>query len=317
MYCPQCGTFSLSDAKFCFKCGSQLKSTEAAENGKLPYSSPTTSSIKPKNKTPSQFWLVFFAVAAVGAIGASMIPALVGKTIPINSLAAMLWSGVFGYVWWKRRSLPGWKGFLLGALLFGGAINVATHVIARYVQATNLQHQSTLRSNLSEEKNDGQAMLNQNAQSALSSDIALASPPTAVNQESGGRTKPSVISHATVGKWLRHFCFDNESYSENFVINQDRSATYWTEKYGQCYLNENQQLDCTESSSNKATCTWHAQSETSIILACAEYPSGKTRTFSKTSKYIGLLDGKEMGLDGVAEYDPGAFPTPLIVSICR
>lgn len=147
MYCPQCGALSSSDAKFCFKCGHSLALIEQREEADSSRAVSAPGVCQPRKTAPHSIWLYIVALAAIGTISSAIIPALSGKINPVGNFSAMFWAGVFFYVWWKRRFRPGWKGFLFGMFLVGGAINVTAHLLARYVQTAAIPVHETYAEN--------------------------------------------------------------------------------------------------------------------------------------------------------------------------
>lgn len=74
--------------------------------------------VAPEVKKPQVLWLIVVGVAVVGTYAALFIPALAGESIgPNPGFASMLWTGLFFFLWWRRRGHQGWKGALVGALL--------------------------------------------------------------------------------------------------------------------------------------------------------------------------------------------------------
>jgi hypothetical protein len=44
------------------------------------------------------------------------IPAIAGQNInPQSGYGSMFWTGLFFYLWWKRRARKGWHGALVGS----------------------------------------------------------------------------------------------------------------------------------------------------------------------------------------------------------
>ncbi len=111
MYCMQCGTLLSPDTKFCAKCGSPVN--------KVSFEKSTEALIVPAVVTkPNVLWVYVIAVAIVGTYAAMFIPAFVGQTInPQSGYGAMLWTGLFFHLWWKRRGRKGWHGALNGAAI--------------------------------------------------------------------------------------------------------------------------------------------------------------------------------------------------------
>lgn len=123
MYCAQCGTLAVVDAKFCSKCGSPM-SIDASEKPSEAKST-TTDVAKPR-----KLWLYIVGVLLVGTYAAMFLPAFGGQKInPQSTFSSMLWTGLFFYLWWKRRARKGWHGALVGSAL-GLLVSVAAEVIA-------------------------------------------------------------------------------------------------------------------------------------------------------------------------------------------
>ena len=111
MYCSQCGTLLAADAKFCSKCGSTV--TAATSKAPSGAASVTLGVAKPR-----VLWLYVVGVLLVGTYAAMFLPALAGQTVsPQTGPGSMLWTGLFFYLWWKRRARKGWHGALIGATL--------------------------------------------------------------------------------------------------------------------------------------------------------------------------------------------------------
>lgn len=123
MYCTQCGTLAAVDAKFCSKCGSPI-SSDASEKPSEALSI-TTDAVKPR-----KLWLYIVGVLLAGTYAAMFLPAFVGQKInPQSTFVSMLWTGLFFYLWWKRRARKGWHGALVGSAL-GLLASVVAEVIA-------------------------------------------------------------------------------------------------------------------------------------------------------------------------------------------
>lgn len=109
MYCTQCGTLASNDAKFCANCGSELNEATPerhAESSALPVI---------VLRKPALLWLYLAAVPLVGTYAAIFIPAFAGRNVnSLSVFASMLWTGLFFYLWWKRRGRKGWRGALSG-----------------------------------------------------------------------------------------------------------------------------------------------------------------------------------------------------------
>jgi hypothetical protein len=124
VFCSQCGAPAGETGKYCSKCGTAL--TPAAVT-----SSPVAA------KQPSVFWLYLVGVLLVGTYAAVVIPALSGaRPAPPGGPGCMLWTGLFFWVWWKRRRRKGWQGALIGAAI-GFAVFLMAAAIGGYVHATS------------------------------------------------------------------------------------------------------------------------------------------------------------------------------------
>ena len=109
MYCTQCGTSALPDAKFCAKCGSRINETEKPAEA---LAVPVVVS------KPKALWLCIVGVLLIGTYAAMFIPAIAGQNInPMSGYGSMLWTGLFFYLWWKRRARKGWHGALVGSAI--------------------------------------------------------------------------------------------------------------------------------------------------------------------------------------------------------
>ena len=120
MHCTQCGTLASTDAKFCAKCGSPV-----SETGK-PTEAPAVPFVISK---PKALWLYIVGVLLVGTYAAMFIPAIAGQNInPQSGYGSMLWTSLFFYLLWKRRTRKGWHGALVGS-----AIGLFVFVAAAFI----------------------------------------------------------------------------------------------------------------------------------------------------------------------------------------
>lgn len=126
MYCSQCGTNILDNAKFCPNCGSSLATSVQTNLTE----SPATTSVVPKRRS---IWLIVTGILLVVTYAAMFIPAFAGqKQIPQSGFGSMFWTGLFFYIWWKQRNRSGWHGALIGAAL-GVLVFFVAAVIGGYV----------------------------------------------------------------------------------------------------------------------------------------------------------------------------------------
>lgn len=110
MHCTQCDTLTPPDAKFCAKCGSPV-----GETGRPTEEATAVPVVVSK---PKAFWLFVVGVCLVGAYAAMFIPAFAGQNFQSKNLfSTMLWTGLFFYLWWKRRARKGWHGALIGSVI--------------------------------------------------------------------------------------------------------------------------------------------------------------------------------------------------------
>lgn len=109
MKCQQCNAVAPTDSKFCPECGNPIDKTEK----------PTESSdVSIINKKPHIFWLYLIGIALVGYYTAMLIPAFDGQIIaPQSGLGPTLGTGLFFYIWWKRRGRNAWIGATIGSII--------------------------------------------------------------------------------------------------------------------------------------------------------------------------------------------------------
>ena len=111
MHCKQCGTLTVTDAKFCSKCG-------AAVAGEVSDEFPEETMGKADIAKPRRIWLYVAGVLLVGAYAAMFLPALAGQSInPQSGFGSMLWTGLFFFLWWRQRGRSGSRGALIGTVV--------------------------------------------------------------------------------------------------------------------------------------------------------------------------------------------------------
>lgn len=131
MYCTQCGTLAPNDAKFCANCGSEINK---ASPGRYTESSALPVIVLRK---PALLWLYLAAVPLVGTYAAIFIPAFAGRNVnSLSVFSSMLWSGLFFYLWWKRRDRKGWRGALSG-MAIGVIACFSAAVISGFVRGAS------------------------------------------------------------------------------------------------------------------------------------------------------------------------------------
>lgn len=92
-------------------------------------SQPTATTEAGTVTRPRKLWVVVAGVLLVAAYAAMFIPAFSGQRInPQYGYGSMFWSGLFFYLWWRRRSKKGWQGALLGAV-----VGIVVFVLAAFV----------------------------------------------------------------------------------------------------------------------------------------------------------------------------------------
>ena len=112
------------DAKFCPECGKLIAGITSDAAG-------TATPPVPVIAKPRKLWLYVVGVLVVGTYAAMFLPAFAGRQLhPQSTFASVLWTGLFFYLWWRRRDRKGWLGALIGSML-GLLISVVAQVISR------------------------------------------------------------------------------------------------------------------------------------------------------------------------------------------
>lgn len=122
MYCTQCGVLIAADAQFCPKCSTSVSPAN-------PKASTATGSVASAVTKPRVVWLYVVSVLLVGTYAAMFLPAFAGQAVnPQTGPGSMLWTGLFFYLWWRRRARKGWHGALIGV-----AIGILAFGIAAFI----------------------------------------------------------------------------------------------------------------------------------------------------------------------------------------
>lgn len=127
MHCTQCGTIVPANASYCAKCGAPLNHAISE--------TPTVIGSSPTVKRPHTVWLIILAICCIGVYAAVLVPAIFGQKPPSQTAAGcMFWTGLFFWLWWKRRERKGWHGAVIGAvvgyLVFFSAAVIYYHSLA-------------------------------------------------------------------------------------------------------------------------------------------------------------------------------------------
>ena len=99
-FCRQCGATNFARAEFCRKCGAMV--THEQPSG---------------IKKPREIWLWIVGFAALASLAAAFLSVANTGRIPERELGPVLiWSTLFGGLWWRWRGKQGRYGALIGAV---------------------------------------------------------------------------------------------------------------------------------------------------------------------------------------------------------
>ncbi len=85
----------------------------------------------PEVRKPRIIWLYIVGFLLIGNAAAMFAPAFLGQSFdPMGGLGSMIWTGLFFYLWWKRRARKGWHGALIGT-----ALGLLVGILAGFIEA--------------------------------------------------------------------------------------------------------------------------------------------------------------------------------------
>jgi hypothetical protein len=100
------------------------------ETGKNTNNQQTEIVVDIKESKPKKIWLYLVGVSVLGAYAGMFIRAYAGENIdPSSGYSSMFFTGLFFYIWWKRRDCKGWQGGLIGTL-----IGIIVFTLASFVE---------------------------------------------------------------------------------------------------------------------------------------------------------------------------------------